>query len=352
MMNKSRPRNILLITTDQQRFEALGCNGGKIARTPVADKLAREGLNFKNARNNNVVCMPSRVSLLTGQYPHTHGVVANGIPYQEKDGTSLPRWLKRRAGYKTALLGKAHFDPGIDPLRRYRENQLAAEGSTGPWLGFDHVELALHGPLTSDHYSRFILEKHPKLAGGFAAVLMGTGGGDTGAPEVAHNPIPREFYHTDWVAQRTMDYLDTLDGQDPFFVWMSFPDPHHPFDPPLGEIHRVNWRDLDLPPGHPGSPAQIEAVLAQKPAHWLAWYQGRFHNPEGGPISFRPGQLSADQLREMTAMIHIQNELIDEATGWVLAHLAQKGWLDNTDVFFTNDHGDLQGDFGLFFKGT
>lgn len=72
-------RNILFVTTDQQRFDSLGCNGGTIARTPVADALARDGINYQRGYNNNTVCMPARCTMLTGQYPRTHGVVANGI---------------------------------------------------------------------------------------------------------------------------------------------------------------------------------------------------------------------------------------------------------------------------------
>ncbi|MCC6521503.1 MAG: sulfatase-like hydrolase/transferase [Polyangiaceae bacterium] len=345
-----RPRNILFITTDQQRYEALGCNGGRVARTPVADGLARDGIRYERAHTQNVVCMPSRATMITGQYPRTHGVVANGIALPE-DAPNVMRYLKRHAGYRTALLGKAHFQPVLDLGLRFRQNRLAAERSFGPWLDFDHLELAVHGPVGATHYGRWLAEHHPEDRRGFAVVLTATGGGDTGAPEVAHNPIPRARYHTDWVVDRTMAWLDAREDDEPWFVWMSFPDPHHPWDPPASELGRVPWRDLELPPGRPRSRAAVERVLADKPAHWLAWYQGRYRNPEGGPATFRPASLGDDQLREITAMIHIENELIDEATGRVLARLVELGLDRHTDVFFTTDHGDLQGDLGLLYKG-
>ena len=75
-----RRRNILFITTDQQRYDSLGCNGGTVARTPVVDSWAAEGINYRRAYNQNTVCMPARSTMLTGQYVRTHGVVANGIP--------------------------------------------------------------------------------------------------------------------------------------------------------------------------------------------------------------------------------------------------------------------------------
>ncbi len=114
---------------------------------------------------------------------------------------------------------------------------------------------------------------------------------------------------------------------------------------------RINWRDLDLPPGHPGSREKIEKILAQKPRHWLEWYEGRFRNNEGGPWIFVPCQLTHDQVREINAMIHVENELIDEACGRVMKRIAERGWDAQTDVFFTTDHGELQGDFGLLYKG-
>ena len=136
-----------------------------------------------------------------------------------------------------------------------------------------------------------------------------------------------------------------------WFVWMSFPDPHHPWDPPASEQHRCNWRDLDLPAGHPGSNEEIERVLAQKPAHWLELWKGKWINGEGGPGTYRPQNVTHDNIREINAMCHIMNEMIDEACGRVLARVAQRGWEQDTDVFFTTDHGELQGDYGLIFKG-
>jgi arylsulfatase A-like enzyme len=186
---------------------------------------------------------------------------------------------------------------------------------------------------------------------GFAPLLNADGGGDTGAPETANNPIPRELYHTDWVADRTIEFLDSLAADEDWFVWMSFPDPHHPWDPPASELHRVPWRDLPLPAGHPGSPEKIREILAAKPAHWLACYEGRWVNTEGGPMNYRPQALSADNVREINAKVHVMNELIDEACGRVMRRIAERGWDRDTDVLFTTDHGEMQGDFGFIYKG-
>ncbi len=346
----TKRRNILFITVDQQRYDALGVNGGQVARTPAIDALAREGLCYRRAHVQSVVCMPARSTMLTGLYPRTHGVVSNGVSLPD-DGTSVASWLRERGGYKTALIGKAHFDPHIDPLLRFRENRIAVEGLRSLWYGFEHVELATHGPLGAHHYSRWVQSQHPEAVDGFAGVLSGAGGGDTGAPEVKHNPVPRGVYHTDWVADRTVEWLRGV-GDEPFFCWVSFPDPHHPFDPPAEEVKkRIHWRDVPLPAGMPTSPEEIRAILARKPRHWLAWWEGRFRNPEGGPATFVPSRLTREMVQEMTAMIHVENELLDEAVAKLLAALEELGLSEDTDVFYTSDHGDLQGDHGLFFKG-
>ncbi len=346
-----RRRNVLFVTSDQQRFDSLGATGNPFARTPVIDALARDGILYRRAHVQSVVCMPSRTTMLTGQHPLTHGVVANGISTPE--GAPDVAAILRAAGYRTALLGKAHFDPHFDPLLRFPENRLAAAGSTGPWRGFEHVELATHGPLGGHHYADWIWTHHPDEVRGFGTVLTGRGGGETGAPEVTHNPIPREHYHTDWIADRAVSWLRSLDTSEPFFCWVSFPDPHHPFDPPLAEVKKraPDFRDRPLPPGHPGSVERVRRALAKKPRHWLDWFEGRFHNPEGGPISFHPERLTHDQVREIDATIQVENELIDEAVGRILAVVRERGLDETTDVIFTSDHGELQGDHGLLFKG-
>lgn len=348
-------RKILFITADQMRWDALGCYGGKVARTPVLDGLAAQGIRYDRAHSQNVVCMPARATIITGQYVSTHGVWMNGVPLPV-EAPSVAAELAA-AGYRTALIGKAHFEPHLDPKQQFYENTMAARGEHGPHRGFHHMELATHSPLIL-HYGRWLQQRDPQAVAGFYPNLNaqfevnGAGGGDTGACQ-AHrqNHIAREHYHTDWVADRTIAWLDSLDADADWFVWMSFPDPHHPWDPPSSELHRVDWRELDLPAGYPGSPERAQAILADKPRHWLEWWRGERLTNFEAPLDFVPARLTADQIREVNALAHIENELIDEAVGRVLEYVALRGWNDDTDVIFTTDHGEFQGDFGLLFKG-
>jgi hypothetical protein len=132
---------------------------------------------------------------------------------------------------------------------------------------------------------------------------------------------------------------------------MSFPDPHHPWDPPASELGRIDWHDVPLPAGYIEDRDRREAVLDGKPRHWRAWYDGRLVSNYEAPASWVPATMTADQVREVNARNAVECELIDEAIGRVLATIAARGWADDVDVIFTTDHGELQGDFGLLFKG-
>ena len=83
----------------------------------------------------------------------------------------------------------------------------------------------------------------------------------------------------------------------------------------------------------------------------MGYYDGSLWTNLESPREFVPADMTPDQVREINAMTHIENELIDDACGRVIDWLGTKNWLDQTDIFFTTDHGEFQGDFGLLFKG-
>ena len=347
-------RNILLITTDQMRFDALGCNGGRVARTPHIDALAARGINYLRAHNQNVVCMPARATIITGQHVASHGVWMNGVSMPESQPT-IAHWLGRH-GYRTALIGKAHFEPWLGRPEDFFENRMASEGSTGPHRGFDHMELANHYFEGHSHYDRWMERHHPDLRSRFYPMVGERGqntvsGGASGAPQVWPMEVPRELYHTEWVADRTVDWLAGMAESDRWFCWMSFPDPHHPWDVPASELERLDWRDVPLPALYRDTDEARRALLACKPRHWMGYYEGSLWTNLESPRDFVPARLTPDQVREINAITHIENELIDEACGRVLDFLEERGLRESTDVFFTTDHGELQGDFGLLFKG-
>jgi arylsulfatase A-like enzyme len=219
------------------------------------------------------------------------------------------------------------------------------------------MELATHGAVGQLHYSQWVRENHPEATGSFYNVLdrelqvNAEGGGDTNAPQIKVNAIPREWYHTDWVAQRTIAWLQSLPDDRDWFCWMSFPDPHHPWDPPASEMHRLNWKDLELPEGYIADVEKREKIIDSKLRQWRGWYDGTFVSNYEAPAKWVPATLTADQVREVNAYTHVENELIDEAIGSVMKAIESRGWGNDLDVLYTTDHGEFQGDFGFLFKG-
>ena len=175
--------------------------------------------------------------------------------------------------------------------------------------------------------------------------------GETGAVQVWPMEIPSELYHTNWVSERTISWLKERPEENPWFCWLSFPDPHHPWDLPENELKRIPWREIPLPKLYSEDKNKILEWLNQKPSHWRGYYEGNLWTNLESPRDFKPKDLTPDQILEINAITHIENELIDEACGKVIECLKAQNMFDTTDVFFTTDHGELQGDFGLLFKG-
>lgn len=279
----------------------------------------------------------------------------NGVPLPV-DAPSVAAYLHDKADYKTALIGKAHFEPFLDRELRFYENRMARVGEHGPHRGFDHMELASHSPLNL-HYNEWLKRVDPGAIRGFYRNLTkqlqvnSAGGGETGGCQLHYNPVQRDHYHTDWVASRTIAWLDSLAADDDWFCWMSFPDPHHPWDPPQSELHRHPWRDVAQPAFYPGSKQLIESILKDKPRHWHEWYTGTRVTNFEAPPDFRPCDMTVEQVQEINAFTHVENELIDEAIGAVINRIDERGWGGDVDIFFTSDHGEFQGEFGLLFKG-
>ena len=291
----------------------------------------------------------------------------NGVPLPV-DAPSVAALLQRH-GYRTALVGKAHFEPYLDPFGRFTENSLARLGrgdrrsSHGPTAA--RVRTAASSTWSSRPTERprrcttrmWLWQNNPSAIGMYYPVLdpafnvNAAGGGATRRPAGARQPDPaRAVPHR--LGRRPHDRLaDSLAADDDWFCWMSFPDPHHPWDPPQSELSRVDWRDVPLPAGYPASRAEREAILDAKPRHWRMWYDGTLVSNYEAPKKWVPATLTDDQVREVNARNAVEVELIDEAVGRVLRAIEARGWAGDTDVIFTTDHGELQGDFGLLFKG-
>ena len=358
-------KRILFITTDMMRWDSLGFTGCSYVNTPVIDKLAEEGIYYQNAYNQNPLCMPSRNVMLTGQYPRTNGSWNNGIALSH-DSPTVAETL-HDAGFRTALIGKAHFEP-YSSKHSMETFGLGENNRFAPFRGFDHFIGVAHDQTPENgHYAMWMRRHYPQYLEGddylYKLLIMPekpgehsrmniSEGGETGAVFVKKNLMPRELYHTDWTADHAIRYMESIDEEEDWFVWVSFPDPHHPWDPPSSEDHRCSWEDVPPVPGFGESDEQRLEWLEDKPWHWKEWYTGeKFVSFEALQGYSYQQKLKSDHVREIRAKVAIKNELIDEAIGRIIQFLEDKGWLEDTHIVFTPDHGAMDGDYGLLLIG-
>jgi arylsulfatase A-like enzyme len=351
--------NILLITSDQQRADCFGFENPQI-KTPHIDRMAREGTRFSACITANLVCQPSRASILTGLLPLTHGVWDNGVDLDPRVGERGFSGTLAAAGYRTAFIGKAHlstkstFAPtGTPECNKSQANY--GPNWFGPYMGFQHVELCALGhmhrtrPLERPavgHYERWLCTRGRDEE---ALELWRTDlGPAVGAAQTWSSALPSAWHNSAWIAERTIDYLAHNSPDKPFCLWASFPDPHHPFDCPEPWNRMYDPKSVELPKHRSRDlerrPWWHKAVLEGKPQLAdPAMYKFR---AEGSRV---PDQTD-EQLAHMTANYYGMISQIDHNVGRILEALEQSGLARDTLVVYTTDHGELLGNRGLYLK--
>ena len=339
--------NVLFITTDQHRFDAVGFMGNAEVRTPNLDRLAASGVVFERAYVTNPVCMPSRATFVTGQYPDTNGVRRNGIEVPDRPWGVGHTF--RNHGYRTGVFGKTHFcalrrdyqsdarfhdwrigetyygfeDRAIThDLKDYvSEIPTAYKQSTANWSELRQFTL--------DDYLDWIQEEHPE----YYTLAVREGLADEHepvAPELWTSELPAELHQSRWTVDRTMDFIDRHSDQS-WFAWCSFVDPHHPFNAPR------QYRDL-YDPDTLATPLWSEGELERRsPYH-------RDRSLEQRPVW-------QEHWRGYRAQYYGMITLIDDEIGRLLDHLEQRGLSEQTVIVFTADHGEMLGDHGISRKG-
>lgn len=354
--------NLLLITSDQHRGDCFGFEGRRV-KTPHLDAMAREGTRFSACITPNLICQPTRASILTGLLPLTHGASDNGVELDPQYGDLGFAATLGRAGYDTALIGKAHFAtshtfaPTGTPECRTSSADYGPDWN-GPYFGFDHVELMVEGhnnwppmkPPHGQHYERWYHmdgRGDERTAQYFQRLAP-----DTGAVETWNSALPVAWHNSTWVGNRTVDYLrahrEKASGR-PFCLWASFADPHHPFDCPEPWSRLHDPKDVELP-------FHRTKDLERRP--W--WHAESLHGvPRDLPEDLREHrkkltalpQQTDEQLRHMIANYYGMISLVDHNVGRILVALQELGLADDTLVIFTSDHGEWLGDHGLVLKG-
>ncbi|MBD3184062.1 sulfatase-like hydrolase/transferase [Candidatus Poribacteria bacterium] len=300
-MKDKRP-NIILITTDHLRRDSIGIYGNNIIRTPNIDKLARNGTIFTNAYTACPLCMPSRNSIITGLYPHQHGICGNkGQPVSMEHRRLTFSNILQESGYTTAFIGKHHFYDFWEEYRDYREIEEQIKD-----YGFNKViqvvDLSenLHNDCDFTAYlkKKGLLEKYRSEA--------------KNLPLFESNFAPEDTVDG-FVGNRCVEYIQDTDTDSPFFLWSSFLGPHPPYTAP-GEFSQM-YDPQDMP-----SPIFTEnSAVIERAKRARAKYYGMVSH-------------------------------IDHHVGRMIKVLKKRGILENTLIILTSDHGDTLGDRGHWDK--
>ena len=342
--------NILLITSDQHRADHLGCMGTPGFNTPNFDRMAREGVHFNRAYTPCPICTPTRVSLLTGQYPSRHGAYSIGVTLDPFPTQTLPAILNG-AGYHTALFGKHHFVRRDDELEHISgmKNPPASfwENWNGPYVGFQEFQANTGhtiNNLPEAHYRRFLEASGQDYRQWFPQYRKGEYNYfQTGAWD-----IPAELHDSSWVAQVTNDYLRRRAKEDePWYCWASFQDPHEPFACPDPWYSAVDQEKLRLyEPYREGEfDDRHEIYRRMFPRDF-----GSINDGNGIPSSFGEPERNPVLREALQATAGMVN-FLDDRIGSIFRTLEETGQLENTLVVYTSDHGEMHGHHGLWGKG-
>ena len=323
--NSSRP-NVLVIMTDQHRADLMTCAGRDLVPTPNIDRIAARGVRFNNAYCPYPVCVASRMALLSGLYSHSTGAITNKDRLDWRYRTMANHFAEN--GYLTALMGKMHF---VDAHNHGFEYYL----SINDWLMY-------LGPKVQ-HYANEIAN-HP-LGQNFFKTVDDSGAGlpDVeglwlkGSPWVGNvekfnfdsmaSRLEPEDHLDMFIAREGAKFLHTYREQ-PFFLVASFMKPHSPFYPPRQWAEKYPVDKMTLPE---------VGDISKYPPHVQRRIKNMMAQDEKRRRAHRAGYLG-------------NLAFVDTCVGYLYDALEKEGLLDNTIVVYTADHGEMDGDHGLFQK--
>ncbi len=297
----TRRPNIVFVLTDDHAAHSIGCYGSVVNETPRIDEIAELGWRFDNCFVTNSLCTPSRASILTGTYSHVNGVYSLFTPIDAAQPTFLS--LLRDAGYRTAMIGKWHLGHG--------------EG---------------HDPEGVDHWT----------------VLPGQG--DYWNPQFIDAGGRRriEGYATDIITDLAMEWVESLDGDDPWCVLVWHKAPHRSWEPK--PEHRALYEDPRPVPATFWDDYSTRTASVRRSAMRVADHLTREDLKDDPPagLTYEEQALWKYQryLRDYLACVHSVDENVGRLTDWLRA----RDEFDDTMLIYSSDQGFFLGDHGWFDK--
>ena len=320
MEKKNSHPNILFIMADQFRSDVMSCVGGS-AQTPNLDALAAEGVCFTNCCTVAPLCVPARISMMTGKHPHTTGVWDNA-DYALSPEANLWTKVIHAQGYGSGLFGKTHLHTDFgDMISR----EPIVQG-----YGFDTVN-EVSGP-HSTCQTRTHMSEEWKAKGvweAYCADMLNR----TKVPCAKPSPLPLEDYYDVYVGRKGREFLEQYHEDKPWFCHVSFGGPHEPWDTP--EPYASMYRPEDMPAPLP----HIQESTADRPR---GEYDRIYAKKEIRCSEETAGEIRANYCGGVT--------LIDKMIGEIIDTIKKRGEWENTVVLFTSDHGEMNGDHGFVNK--
>lgn len=314
LLAETRP-NILLILTDDHRWDALSAKGHPFLKTPNLDRLIEEGVDFENAFVTTSLCSPSRASIITGLYAHNHGVVDNYHPVRE-DLLFFPELLQK-AGYETAFVGKWHMGD-TDEKQRGFDHWVSFKGQ-GVYWPFD---------------------KGLKVKGRYVPQANRTGFNVNGERVDQNGYITDEItdYAMKWLQPRIDTEHDGKEGRKPWFMYVSHKAAHADFLPP--NRHAFKYEEEPFTP--PVTWVEKPEVFVDVPR----WVMNQRNSRHGVEFAYYMNlDLEKYYKRYCETIL-----AVDESVGRLVDAMDDKGTLDNTLVIYMGDNGFLFGEHGLIDK--
>lgn len=296
--------NVLILFTDQQRYDTIAAAGYKHMITPNLDRLVNEGTTYLRAYSTNPVCMPARHDMLTGLPAGAHGYFVNSNkPIKDYGLPTIPR-IFSEAGYRTAAIGKCHFYPA----RMHH--------------GFSELYLMEELPecRQDDQYAVYLKEEGLEDIQNIHGVR----------PQIYHLPQHAQMddahHGSSWVADKVVDWIDN-NGSHPFFLFAGWISPHPPWQLPEEYHNLYSERDIPEP-----IPNVRDFPYEQESNQWF------------GDLD------SSEEKRKIREAYYASVTHVDKNIGRILDYLEDEGLLDNTLIIFTSDHGEMLQDRGLYSK--
>lgn len=300
-------KHVLLLFTDQQRKDTIAALGNPVIQTPNLDALARDSVVFENAFTPSPVCVPARFSLFSGQYCARTGCNTNSKQYVYQGDGFYSEFTKN--GYQTCAIGKMH-------------HVMDLYGN----MGFEKRYTQEEMPKAPDDFAREIHKKYPHIFD-----IHGMRSEMYYVPQVAQ--LPAEDHPTQWIGDKSVNYIENCDPEKPMFLVSSFIHPHPPFNPP------APWNKLyrDDPPA-PFAPAPEDLE-----AYW---------DLITDRCSCKRLMMSEQDVLRMKNFYYACVSFVDYQVGRIIKALKDKGMYDDTLILYTADHGDMMGDYHATGKRT